>query len=247
MFGNGVNSKRSHLHRRMISDYFAFANRFNIIEDIIFFSKIRKGYVEEAHHADIYDLLQICHFIDTLAPRYILEYGSGVSTAAIICLIKKLGRTVQFQSIDSDEKWADLNNNAIIELLSNIDNVRNETLFKILYAKASIENINGCDSYIHSYVPDFMPDFIYLDGPPLVESKVCLDIIKYNKFNEKTTIVIDGRDKNAFVLHEMLQTASTGWVKLNFAYPSNDTVIINKNNPAFSEVKAKYSSVLLSN
>lgn len=59
-------------------------------------------------------LLHILNFIKINRPKYIVEFGSGISTIYIAKLIKYENLDVRLVSIDHDEQWAQIINNDLL-------------------------------------------------------------------------------------------------------------------------------------
>jgi len=143
--------------------------------------------------ADISDCLALYEDILNIKPKYILELGSGTSTAAICLAIDKIKEKENnyspvFVSIESRPKWFNYHKENIPkDLLCNVQLIFREEKIKILHGEevAFYENIP-----IHPY------EYIHVDGPDIHGLGVDLqsDLISLEKhLNDKCLIVFDGR------------------------------------------------------
>lgn len=143
----------------------------------------------------------------------ILEFGCGVSTISMAYALSKEKYKGKIYACESDKKWADLTNDAIIKL--NLDEY-----CEILYSVPNIELFNNTPVSFFQKLPNISPDLIYIDGPTTrsVEGNikgltmkglkyiVAADTLLYEySLWQGAKIIVDGRVNNKKFLENSLK------------------------------------------
>jgi hypothetical protein len=159
----------------------------------------------ESFAPDWYDLWLLYNDVRTMRPKWILEYGSGVSTVVLVHALRENGAG-RMTSLESDPEWAEINRRALPAGIP----------CELLFSPAIPTNVDGVATWTFS-APQLQPDYIYLDGPPEVEGRV---VTSDPLYLNASTIVIDGRTVNKnFLVRRM---------KCRWRYRSlfsNDTIL----------------------
>ncbi|MDZ7696607.1 MAG: hypothetical protein U5R49_06710 [Deltaproteobacteria bacterium] len=176
------------------------------------------------------DLARLYKLVRERKPFQILEFGSGFSTVAMACALKKnweeyldilTDKQVDTQfgrpnmvSIESSGKWQE---NTRLK----IDKAGLSDFSEIVFSRVSVAEYQGQVCHFYNELPNVVPDFVYLDGPDpsTVEGSIngisfqnpkrtvmSGDILKY----ESTLLpgffmIVDGRINNARFLKRMLK------------------------------------------
>ena len=171
--------------------------------------------------------------------RRVLEIGSGCSTVAILNTLmprkaeeRPAGFSPSFLSVESEEKWADVNRQEIKNIWEH-DGLPLPEWFELRYCWASVIEIGAGEVKERSYSHDFAVtepfDFIYVDGPHLVDAKHSCDVLKPGIFNDQTIVCVDGRAHTV----RLIRKAMEAWTLLEPPYPSNDTYFIHPRHKAY--------------
>lgn len=239
--GNSYNSWPSHFYREILNSNIETCLKNDALNKINLFAESQSKASDQwapipPDFSDIINLICLATYFNCESA---LEYGSGCSTAGFVAWATEKNRKRNFESIDSSEYWAEINNNAIGNSFIGL-----ERSF-IRYASSKIINFRNYTSYIHESCPDIKKaDFIYVDGPPLKEANLALDVIYYQLYSENTVIVLDGRGTNAAGITKLLQEDDNNWESHSFRFPSNDTIILNKKNNLYSKFMEDYKAFL---
>lgn len=175
---------------------------------------------------DIINLISLVRFFES---KSLIEYGSGCSTAGFFRLVAK-SSGIRFESFESSDYWYRVNSRALDSMFGACGNA------SLICAPSNLVSWGGVTSYVHSVRPSLnSPDFIYVDGPPLIETDNSLDILYYDLASDQTVVAIDGRLANADILFKLLKKNDRSWRRFAFNYPSNDTLIISEKNRKFGD------------
>lgn len=225
-YANEAQSCRDHINS--LIKYGSINNIFNVLSD---FSKLQVEYSENTQpiNPEYIDIVNLAYLAEFFNSSYIVEYGSGSSTSAFFSLQEKFKDKISFESIESSKYWYQVSYKALKELYP-------ELVDKcITQADAKVTSYNNKNTYIHSKKPKASKaDFIYVDGPPLIDACSSLDVLYYDLIKDQTVIAIDGRYPNSNLIYKNLKEKSKDWQKFVFRYPSNDTLIISKKNIIYS-------------
>jgi len=149
---------------------------------------------------DQYDYSGFLEYIELFKPKFIVEYGSGISTYLIDKLITKLDYGAEFISFEDCEHWynklkvggVDINN-------------------RVHLVDLGFEEVNGKKGcrYIHDYDGYEKTDFVLLDGPNVNKLGVDTTLNLYDiveKFKVRPAYWIDGRKRTKQFYRSLLET-----------------------------------------
>ena len=225
--GNTYYAKESEFCRDHINSLIKYGcanDTFNILSN---FSDLQFGYSENNKpiNPDYIDIINLIFLAEFFNSKAIVEYGSGCSTSAFFSLQDKYKEKISFESIESSKYWYQVSYKALKDLYPKL-------VDKCLtQADAEVTTYNNTNTYIHLKKPKASKaDFLYVDGPPLIEANNSLDVLFYELVQDQTVIALDGRYPNSNLIYKNLREKSKDWQKFVFRYPSNDTLIISKKN-----------------
>ena len=128
---------------------------------------------------------ELLDLVDTVQPRNIVEFGSGLTTAVLALYARRT--TARHVSYEEDPRWADITRHSLKALGLAVD--------PICMASA-VSMSQGNRAY--DVEPTTEADFVYVDGPSSKQTPgfkgVCLDMIRlWDQGARPRAIVIDGR------------------------------------------------------
>jgi hypothetical protein len=131
-------------------------------------------------------------------PRVALEFGSGCSTLVIAKALSD-NKEGFLYSVDSSSQWAESTFNCIPSPL--------RSFFEISYSPISVETEDsGLCLLKHERIPDVIPNFVFLDGPPLAQGEVAVDLLQMvDRLPQDFMLVIDKRWENTAFLKKHLK------------------------------------------
>lgn len=116
-------------------------------------------------------------------PHYVLECGSGISSAIILFALKENGHGTLI-TMDEDKKYGKI----IEKIVENPVHISHSE-------KTHYKDIEGTK---YATIPDHPYDFIFVDGP--VTKTIDLDAFYFLEKNPKTKVLIDNRKKTSYAL-----------------------------------------------
>jgi len=138
-------------------------------------------------------------------PKYILELGTGISTAVLaetILHIKKKDPNYhcKFVSMESVQEWYDMAKQLLPK--------NYEEIVEIILGKRELYEYLMFRGYVHSNIPNYSFDFIFLDGPQYFDDKgssTCMDIIKtrLQSDSELISCVVDTRVSSVWMMQQI--------------------------------------------
>lgn len=165
---------------------------------------LKRGYLHFLRHRpsdaippDFADLWSLYQTVRHRKPEYILEFGSGCSTVILAQALYD-NQSGYLYSIDSDHHWAEVTSNSMPTHLKRFCEV----------SHSPVVGIGNTDNLMlrHSRLPDVIPNFLYLDGPPLMEGVVSVDPLDMEeRLPEHFYMVVDGRLENSRFLRRHLK------------------------------------------
>ena len=227
-FNARVAQKTSSVIANIISDIdYTF---FQVIKD---FDSKRRNIYPDAFKPDWIDLLYLVGLIKILSPGKILELGSGVSTSAILFTLTKFSSYTKFVSIDDSKEWGYLTE----KIVRNQNSIMGQCNYEQIISPTEKYLVEGYETVGYSLYPSDVWDFIYVDGPPLIDANACLDPIRMNSINDQTVILIDGRVYNVELFSKLLKVSNnSNWKLYRLGFPCDDALFINFKNKNFNNV-----------
>lgn len=166
---------------------------------------------------DYYDLWHLYRDVLSYRHRTCLEYGSGQSTVVIAEALydndrEGFGRG-HLTTLESEEKWADINREAIPREL--------QSYVTIIHSPRQI--LSRLEIRF-SHAPVAAPSFVYLDGPDHPDhSMASLDLLDLEQnFPKHFRLVVDGRTFNK---NELLKRFKKRYRSHRRGIMSNDTIV----------------------
>lgn len=148
------------------------------------------------------DIAYLHKRIRVLQPKYVLEFGCGISSIAIDHAIR-MNRGGDLYILEANPDWAQA--------------VQDRVFAKITVDDPIAIEINGQACHVFPRLPNISPDFIYLDGPDprdivgdvrgITPTYACSADILYYEWNlyPGAVIVVDGRKTNVEFLRANLK------------------------------------------
>ena len=225
-FNSRVSSKTSLCLSRILNTI-----DLQVLNDIKEFDSRRVSSSSDAFTSDWIDLFFIVGLIKISRSKNVLELGGGVSTCAIVSSLSKSDEETYFTSLDDSEKWGDLTEKLVSEIVNPLNNCK----FKQIISPLKEYQVNNYSVMGYEKLKNEKFDYIYID-PFNIHHPYCLDPIRLDMTTPQTIIQIDGRNANATAMNNCLKLKNENWKMFRFAYPCDDSLFINTGHSLYKEI-----------
>jgi hypothetical protein len=166
-------------------------------------------------------------YIEVYRPKFIVEYGSGVSTYIIDKLIGELDYGAEFISFEDDKYWYEIIKDEGLDVNNRVQLVDLE--YERISSKSSVpigdsnlpsEFTYSACRYKHSYVGFENVDFVIIDGPDVNKRKVSTTLNLYD--------IVKKYDIRPFFWIDYRKTTKRFYAEFDLEYTCSK-MILNKN------------------
>jgi hypothetical protein len=179
--------------------------RFNLVKSLFFMRIFKKeiynsilqivnsqiGYTNMRVPA--YKNLSVIKFLNRFQPKYILELGSGTTTATFLNYTKYSNS--RLLALESDMNWINLLNKKLKFQQNNAEILHRTVEQGQGFTRFDLKDLNLTEI-----------DFVYCDGPPLDSSKeynrCVIDLLEQGHYPQ--VIIVDARYKTVDAIHEYM-------------------------------------------
>lgn len=148
----------------------------------------------EALAPDVVDSWFLYRCVRARKPRCVLEFGSGFSTSILAYALWENQRESAMDggmlySVETDPHWLEVTRRYLPSHLQH--------LCQLWLTDLEVVEYQGTSVFRHVKLPEIVPDFLYLDGPGLIDgktTKISADLLDLEEsFPPTFYMVVDGR------------------------------------------------------